>query len=133
MDEERPVDPVHLITAKTLVVKMVSVNAIAIDWVLVLRLHDDSRDIQVLGILQGFIDPGFQDPAAYSGCLTLEFLVDSLMEAFHEGCGDVDSGDDLKGVLFVSLLLLLAIVPLLETRATHLDIIGISLAGGSEG
>ena len=54
------------------------VDAVAVDWALVFRLQNDARDVQMLRILQRFIDPRLKHLRAHLHLLALTLEAGAL-------------------------------------------------------
>ena len=92
VDEEGAIDAIDGLNRDTLVRQDNSVDAVTIDGALMLWLENHARNIQMLRILQSFIDPCFQHLRAHLNLLIFALKACTLIGGSLLGSRAILSG-----------------------------------------
>ena len=73
IDEESSIDTIYELSWNAVRCKDHPVNTITANWIFVLRFKDYAGNVEMLGVLQGFIYPSLQHFWAHLNLLVLRF------------------------------------------------------------
>ena len=84
VNKKRPIDSIDVFYRNTNIVQVKPVNQVSIHRHLLRRLHNDSRDLQVLSIFKRFVDPRLNNASvqALPCVFHLHDFLDSHVELF---------------------------------------------------